>query len=48
MICPDGFDDDQYGYYLSQAKEILSSGLTDNLTEDHKQALEKERKDELC
>jgi len=48
MSCPDHFNDDQQSYYLEQAQEILALGMADMLTEDHKQALEMERKNELC
>ena len=48
MNCPDSYNDDQQGYYLDQAEEILALGLAEMLTNDHKEALKKEQEDELC
>lgn len=48
MSCPEYFNDDSQDHYLKQAHDILAAGRPDMLTEDHKQALQWEKDNELC
>ena len=47
MSCPDHINDDSQDHYLEQAQDILASGCSEMLTEDHKQALQWEKDNEI-